>query len=156
MCIRDSNYTVGITEIAFTYENALLYLEIQEGEERNRIPVGFEKAARAEIKANGEEQIVAVRGEWSEDGDRVPVLSVKLAFLEQASTRFLRFRFEAEERVCVRFSEMPSGQALTEGAETLLGGNRIFKMLSGENGDGRLQTWIHDLAEPAVTGERVK
>lgn len=154
--LLENNYTVGITEIAFAYENTLLYLEIQEGEERNRIPVGFEKAARAEIKANGEEQIVAVRGEWSEDGDRVPVLSVKLAFLEQASTRFLRFRFESEERVCVRFSEMPSGQALTEGAETLLGGNRLFKMLSGENGDGRLQTWIHDLAEPEVTGERTK
>ncbi|MFQ7753681.1 MAG: hypothetical protein ACLRH1_07060, partial [Acutalibacteraceae bacterium] len=130
-----------------------LYITFEEGEERNTLEVGFSAAARGKVCANGEEQLVAVSGVWTQNEDGVPVLKLDIAFLEQASTRHIKLFFDAEETVRMRITETPSKQALQDGAAAIFGGNRLLGAFSGAvDGKARMEAWLSALAEPELTG----
>lgn len=151
--LLENNYTTGISAVCFSCEAKQLYITFEEGEERNTLEVGFSAAARGKVCANGEEQLVAVSGVWTQNEDGVPVLKLDIAFLEQASTRHIKLFFDAEETVRMRITETPSKQALQDGAAAIFGGNRLLGAFSGAvDGKARMEAWLSALAEPELTG----
>ncbi len=152
--LLENNYTTGISGIRFLCKDNQLYISIEEGKEQNTLAVGFSAAARGRVHANREEQLVAVRGVWTENEDAIPVLKLDIAFLEQASTRHIKLFFESPDTVRMRISETPSKQALQEGAAVLMGSSRLFSAFSDAlDGGKRMEDWLSDLAEPELIGK---
>ena len=107
--------------------------------------------ARGVVCANGEEQLAAVSGVWTQDEDCVPVLKLRIALLEQASTRYMKLFFLTPETVRIELSEQPSKQALADGVSFVSGASRLLAAAGGE----RLQTQLDTLAEPVLFGHLV-
>lgn len=155
--LLENNYTTGISGVRFSCEAEKLYVTVEEGEQQNTLEVGFQAPVRGRVCANGEEQLVAVRGLWTQNEDGVPVLKLDIAFLEQASTRHIKLFFDAVDTVRMRLSETPSKQALQDGAAVVMGASRLLGALSGAvDGKGRMESWLTAIAEPELTGRLEK
>ena len=154
--LMENNYTTGISRIAFSCKDKRLYISIKEGNETNMLEIGFSEAARGKVCANGEEQLVAVRGRWTHNEDDKPVLKLDIAFLEQASMRHVKLFFDSEDKIRIRLSESPSKQALQDGASVIMGGSRLVGVLSGMADGSRMQARIDALAEQELTGQLIR
>ena len=155
--LLENNYTTGISGVRFSCEAEKLYVTVEEGEQQNTLEVGFQAPVRGKVCANGEEQLVAVRGLWTQNEDGVPVLKLDIAFLEQASTRHIKLFFDAADTVRMRLSETPSKQALQDGAAVVMGASRLLGALSGAvDGKGRMESWLTAIAEPELIGRLEK
>ena len=155
--LLENNYTTGISGVRFSCEAEKLYVTVEEGEQQNTLEVGFQAPVRGKVCANSEEQLVAVRGLWTQNEDGVPVLKLDIAFLEQASTRHIKLFFDAADTVRMRLSETPSKQALQDGAAVVMGASRLLGALSGAvDGKGRMESWLTAIAEPELTGRLEK
>lgn len=154
--LMENNYTTGISRIAFSRKDKRLYISIKEGDETNMLEIGFSEAARGKVCANGEEQLVAVRGRWTHNEDDKPVLKLDIAFLEQASMRHVKLFFDSEDKIRIRLSESPSKQALQDGASVIMGGSRLVGVLSGMADGSRMQARIDALAEQELTGQLIR
>jgi hypothetical protein len=104
--VVQNHYTRGLTGFRFSYREQVLHLELSEADATYRLPIGFDAPAAADLSFHGEPYRVAVTGRFTRDEDEVPVLIVRLSFLEIANARILRFHFHAD-RVVVRFTESP-------------------------------------------------
>lgn len=149
--VLENNYTTGISAASFACKDDALYITIAEGIEKNTLAVGFSVPARGVVCANGEEQLAAVSGVWTQDEDCVPVLKLRIALLEQASTRYMKLFFLTPETVRIELSEQPSKQALADGVSFVSGASRLLTAAGGE----RLQTQLDTLAEPVLFGHLV-
>ena len=155
--LLENNYTTGISGVRFSCEAEKLYVTVEEGEQQNTLEVGFQAPVRGKVCANSEEQLVAVRGLWTQNEDGVPVLKLDIAFLEQASTRHIKLFFDAADTVRMRLSETPSKQALQDGAAVVMGASRLLGALSGAvDGKGRMESWLTAIAEPELIGRLEK
>ena len=155
--LLENNYTTGISGVRFSCEAEKLYVTVEEGEQQNTLEVGFQAPVRGKVCANGEEQLVAVRGLWTQNEDGVPVLKLDIAFLEQASTRHIKLFFDAADTVRMWLSETPSKQALQDGAAVVMGASRLLGALSDAvDGKGRMESWLTAIAEPELTGRLEK
>ena len=153
--LLENNYTTGISGVRFSCEAEKLYVTVEEGEQQNTLEVGFQAPVRGRVCANGEEQLVAVRGLWTQNEDGVPVLKLDIAFLEQASTRHIKLFFDAADTVRMRLSETPSKQAL--GAINGVNQYGLLGALSGAvDGKGRMESWLTAIAEPELIGRLEK
>lgn len=148
--LLENNYTAGIKQIHFQCKDSLLYIELAEGDEVNTMVVGFAEPLRGTICTNGEEQLVAVSGMWTQDEDATPVLKLEIAFLEQSSTRYMKFFFTSSHHLRMELSERPTKDTLRDGASVVMGSSRLLGMLSGAADSGRLQTRFDALAEPVL------
>ncbi len=149
--ICENNYTKGIDCISFQREGTRLYILFSEGETINKIEVGFTSPVVGRITANGETYLAACSGKWERKG-AVPRLSIKLCFLEQASTRYIEFIFETKNAVRVKLCESPDRKALIDGISLLFDDERTVNVLS----KGRIANRFKMLCEPEIYGVCMK
>ena len=91
-----NNYTKGTTAISFEREGAVPVLEYTEADESYRLPLGFDRPLIADLSFHGEPYRVAVSGKMSHNEDDIPVLKIKVEFLETPCTRILKFFIQKE------------------------------------------------------------
>lgn len=149
--VSENNHTTGIDRISFLREGVRLYIVLSEGKILNKLEVGFISPVVNRITSNGETYITACSGKWGRKG-AVPCLTLKLCFLEQASTRYFEFLFETENTLRVKLHETPDRQTLIEGTALLFDDARAEKVLS----KGRLAKRFQILCEPELIGVRMK
>lgn len=119
MQVFHNNFTDGISQIGFQYENGKSYLLVKEGKQSKKIQIGFGKAAVNQISIHGEPYLAAVQGVFTRDEDGTQVLKIDIAFLEEAVRRKMKIFFE-EDEIRVHFDETPGKELIKEGLGGIL------------------------------------
>ena len=115
-----NNFTDGIRQVGFRIEEQKNWLLLWEGDELQKLEIGFRTAAVSEVTVHGETYLAAVKGEFSRDEEDVPVLKLDIAFLEEAARRKIKVFFRGENDVKICFDETPGKNLIMEGLEGLL------------------------------------
>lgn len=150
-----NNYTDGISEIGFHMDEGKLFLDVQEGERKNEIPVGFQKAEYYSLDLHGETYLVAVEGRFGQDEDGRLMLLVTISYLEDAMKRRMKIFFE-DQGIEVRYSEVPGKKIIMDGLESVTAAIMDLPMLKRIRDKGNVDlirlTMEHTI-EPVVYGK---
>lgn len=109
-----NNFTKGVEGISFEYRQNTFLLSVREGGAEHKVPVGFDRAERADLNLNGENYLTACTGSLREDEDGRKILLVRIYFLEEANVRTIKIRF-GEERILVKLTEQPGRKMILDG-----------------------------------------
>ncbi|MHB1485728.1 MAG: serine hydrolase domain-containing protein [Saccharofermentanales bacterium] len=101
-----NNYTRGLRSIGFEYQGKDLILIITEADEIYKLPIGFDSPEYTDLDSHGEPYKVGIKGIASIDGDGLPVLDLRISFLEIANASFLKITFD-NDSIIVKWSESP-------------------------------------------------
>lgn len=106
MQVLHANYSEGIDSVRFSFKDGRLYAEFHEGNNTDKIPVPFDGAEYIKLTRRGEIYDVGVVGGFSQNEDGIPVLKIKLCFVETSCSRVIKFFFK-RDKVVMRISEAP-------------------------------------------------
>lgn len=145
-----NNFTEGFTGLRFSYEGGELNVTVCEGDCAHKLPVGFEQPRRTTLYFHGEPQYAAVSGRLTTDEDDVPVLKLRVDFLETANARLMKLFFRGD-KLDVIWSESPgkkylidSYSSLLENAET----NALVKGVLALSDENQVEQRISAVFEP--------
>ena len=114
MQVVHTNYTRGISRLRFVIREGAFWLELTEGEQTHRLPVGFTRSRYGVVDLNGEEYAVGVRGRLGHNEDGIPVMSVEIAFVEEAAARLLKILFAPDGSLELQWNETPGDRMIVE------------------------------------------
>lgn len=158
MQVVHNNYTNGISELTFSWKQGLLTLTFQEGAQIHAIPVGFGRGRQANLNMNGEDYLVSTRGRLSMNEDMVPVLSLQIAFPEEATERQLKIFFTSPEQIELHWNESPGDVIIADTIEQITIGsgnaNPIMENLFSHVNPDIMQRTLQSAIQPVVTAER--
>ena len=109
-----NNYTKGTVSITFKQEGSVAVLEYEEADELYTLPIGFDKPLLTDLSFHGEPYRIAVSGKISHNEDDIPVLKVKVEFIETPCTRILKFFIE-KGRIIMECLETPGTEFVMRG-----------------------------------------
>lgn len=119
-CVHN-NYSQGLSQIRFYREGDSMVLLTVEGEDVNKIPLGFSETKYCEIRENGEVFLAAADACMIRNEDDVPVLKIVLSFIETANVRIIKLFFE-HNRVRAHFLETPGIEMMLDGINNAVAG----------------------------------
>lgn len=123
MQVAHYNYTQGIRKLRFRTTNDVLHLEFLEGTVWNTFPVGMGKGRHGAVVLGGEEYLVGCRGRIGMNEDDEPVLTLRIAFIEEACERLLKIVFHSRESIELFWSEDPGKTVIGETLEGITKGS---------------------------------
>ena len=128
-----NNYTNGISEIEFCRHKEKLELIFREGEDENRVEVGFSgpgrspgqmgRGAESMVTIHGEPYAVGTCGAWKRLESGAPELQLELCFLETSNTRVIRMHLE-DGMLHAEFDEYPVLTRMLAGLEPMIAGGK--------------------------------
>ena len=131
--LLQGNYSTGIQRISFSETAQGFVMTVEEGEEKNHIPLSFGGEPQyATVTVNRESYLVAASACFAKDEDGNQVLKVLLPFVEHSNGRKLKLFFYPGGRAELRLSETPDPEELL----------RDLGLLS----DSRVVLWLGRLA----------
>lgn len=145
-----NNFSKGLHAISFTWRDGVFSVIIDETDERHVLPIGLEAPARADLSTHGELYAVAVNGRFSTDEAGLPVLTVRVSFLETANARLIRIRF-FDSRIETRWSEYPGKEYLTDALAEIKGQSALLSGVLERSDEELLRFRILRILEPRVT-----
>lgn len=129
MQVVHNNYTWGISALHFQLQGGRLYLKFKEGEHIHILPVGFDRPDNTAIDMNGEEYLVAVCGKLARNEDHCMVLSLQIAFVEEATERTLKIVFRDAKHLELHWSEKPGDTMILDTLEMITMGSGNVNLL---------------------------
>ena len=123
MQVVHNNYTHGISRMRFRMQDGMFYIDFLEGTQTHTLPVGFTKGRHSIINMNGEEYLVGVKGRIHTNEDGIPVMSLQIAFIEEATERRLKILFLNEHQLELRWDEVPGNMIITDTLEMITMGS---------------------------------
>lgn len=148
-----NNYSKGLASFAFSMRDGLFYVTIHEVDQSFALPVDFSAVRTLDLDYHDEPYRVAVSGKFTTDEDDIPVLRLRISFLEIANSRIVKFFFRGD-RIETRWSEIPGKSCLTAGLAFIQGELKTFPMLDNilAKADNDFVRYKLDKAmEPVVT-----
>lgn len=148
-----NNYTKGLKSLVFDRADGKFRLTVNESDESYVLPVGFFAPEYTDLVFHGEPYLVAVQGEFCENEDAVPVLKIRISFLEEASARTIKIFFFGD-RTVAKFSENPGRGFIdvTLGAlKTGAKGNPIAELIMSHADPEPVIGKLNALIEPTLT-----
>ena len=150
-----NNFTDGIGEVGFVYENHTLYIKLKEGEEVHKLKIGFHKPAYSVINLKGDPYNVAVKGEYTENEEHENVLKLELSFTEEAAKRIIKIHFINDE-ILFEMSETPGQEFIKKGMEVsmnqIMNSNFILKTALGSGADTIIKDSVVRKISPSTIG----
>lgn len=150
-----NNFTDGIGEVGFVYENHTMYIKLKEGEEVHKLKIGFHKPAYLVINLKGDPYNVAVKGEYTENEEHENVLKLELSFTEEAAKRIIKIHFINDE-ILFEMSETPGQEFIKKGMEVsmnqIMNSNFILKTALGSGADTIIKDSVVRKISPSTTG----
>lgn len=116
----NNSYAKCVERMAFSLEEDRFCLRIKQGEEENRIVIGFKAPEYSQININSEPYLVAAHGCFTSDEDSVPVFKITIPFVEHSNGRIIKLFFLPENKVRVEWKEFPGSSILADGANNFL------------------------------------
>lgn len=154
-----NNYSDGISRIGFFYEKGRFFMEITEGEKKQRIEIGLTGSKTVEWVEHEESYLLGTTGTFAENEDGELVLKLDFAFQEEAARRKLKIIFhKKQERITLQWKETPGKELLIEGLESLVTDLAITPLLpSGfrERSRDMIHLLMEQTIEPVVEAHRV-
>ncbi len=99
-------YGSGLCAVGFHEQEGELWCDFTEREHTHSFAIGFDMPAYTVLDFGQERHCVGVTGAFSQNEDNVPVLKVRLSFLESSHARLIKFFFE-EDGLRLKMDEMP-------------------------------------------------
>lgn len=99
-------YGSGFRGIGFHEQEGELWCDFIEREHTHSFAIGFDLPAYTVLDFGQERHCVGVTGAFSQNEDDVPVLKVRISFLESSHARLIKFFFE-ENGLRLKMDEMP-------------------------------------------------
>lgn len=159
MQVFHNNFTDGIRRIGFHYANGRFYMNVWEGECRQEIEIGINKAASVVITEHDEPYLAAVTGEFAVDEERRLVLKIDIAYLEEAARRKMKIYFSNEEdKIEIRWDEVPGERVILNGLDVVTDDSKssfFLNSLKGMGGIEMLAMAVKNTVQPVTYGERV-
>jgi len=112
-CMQN-NHSRGITDISFSVNRNVFYLNIAEYDTSYSIPVGFGEYLESTVDSHGERYLIKAAGVFTTDEDDNPVLKVHIPFIETANARFIKFFFlNSGKKLKAVWSETPDMESVS-------------------------------------------
>ena len=157
--LTHNNFTEGLSEIGFSYENHTLFIKLKEGDEVHKLGVGFHKPAYSTITLKGEPYNVALKGEYTENEDHENVLKLILSFTEEAASRIMKIHFKTDE-ILLELSETPGREFIMEGLKLSIGqimnSHFIVKRALGSGADTIITEAVIRKISPSTKGRLIE
>ena len=151
-----NNFTDGMSEVGFVYENHTLYVKLKEGDEIHRLKVGFHKPAYSTINLKGEPYNVAVKGEYTENEEHENVLKLELSFTEEVARRIIKIHFTDDE-ILFEMDEIPGKGFISKGMEVsmnqIMNSNFIVRKALGTGADTIIKEAVMNKISPSTGGK---
>ena len=109
--LMQNNLSPGLRSLTFRREEGEPVLLLTEGEETYRLPLGFGEYKEATLSVRGEQYLVAVRAEFTDDTDAEPILKLDVLFPEMAAARRIRLYYDTDKPTLV-LTEQPGRQMM--------------------------------------------
>lgn len=158
MQLLHNNFTEGLSEVGFIYENHTLFVHLKEGEEVHRLKVGFHKPAYSLINLKGEPYTVAVKGEYTENEEHEDVLKLEISFTEEVAKRIIKIHF-GEDGIIFEMEETPGRDFVQSGLESsieqFVNSNFILKKTLGTGTDVIIREVIMKKFSPVIKGKLI-
>ena len=122
MQVVHNNYTRGIRSIRLEYSGKELFLIVREGTQVHRIPISFTGSRSGSVTENGEEYMIGTKSCLAYNEEGIPVLTVRIAFLEEAAERLIKIQFLTQREIRLRFSETPGDKMISGTLGMITGG----------------------------------
>ena len=94
--VVQNNYASGLRAVSFREAEGVFVVVFHELEEEHAFRVGFDAPAYTDLTFGGEPYRVGVLGRCTQNEDGVPVLVLRIDFIETASTRTVKFFTQGE------------------------------------------------------------
>ena len=157
--LTHNNFTEGMREIGFSYENHTLFVMLKEGDEVHKIKVGFHKPAYSTINLNGEPYNVALKGEYTENEEHENVLKLKLSFTEEAASRIMKIHFKDNE-LLLELDETPGNEFISIGLKLsmsqIMNSHFIVKRALGSGADTIINDAVMRKISPSTKGRLIE
>lgn len=153
-----NNLSSGIRRLRLYSKREALYLEVQEGADTVCLPVGLGKAEECWITLHGESYLAGVRGTFGRDEDKTAVLTVDIAYLEEAVRRKIKIFFREGEKIEVKWTETPGKTLIMEGLISIMAElehNFLFSAFREIGGADLLRLLMERTIEPVTVGHPV-
>lgn len=154
-----NNLSSGIRQLRLFSEGEALYLEVLEGEELICLPVGLGKAEETWITLHGESYLAGVCGAFGWDEENRAVLTVDIAYLEEAVRRRMKLFFDEPGKIEIKWTETPGKALIMEGLHSIMAElehNFLFSALRGIGGAEVLRLLAERTIEPVTLGTAVE
>lgn len=159
MQVVHTNYTNGISALKFELRENVLYLLLKEGPDIYSIPVGFGRSRHTAVTVKGEEYLVGTQARLGLDEDDKPVLTLRIAFIEEATERLLRIRWKSFSEIALYWDETPGNDIIQHILEMITTGsgntNFIVDSILNRMNPELLQNAMKTTIEPVVQAELV-
>lgn len=154
MQVVHTNYTNGISALKFELRGHVLYLLMKEGPDIYALPLGFGESRHTAVSIKGEEYLVGTQARFAFNEDGLPVLSIRIAFIEEATERRLKIIWKSFSEIELRWDETPGNDIIQHILEMITtgSGNTNFlvdSVLSRMNPE-LLQNAMKTTVEPVV------
>lgn len=153
-----NNFTDGISKIGFEYRNHVLYVLFYEGETVQRLSVAFHSQSYSSVNEHGEAYTVGTEGEYTEDEDHDSVLKLRIAFIEEASSRLVTVHFNADT-IQVEMDEIPGKLLIVDGLRFSVAGimesNRWLNNSFGRGAEKVVSDAVMSTIMPSVAGKLI-
>ena len=123
MQVVHNNYTGGITKIRFRHDEQRLFIDFLEGQETHTIGMGFLRPEITHIDMNGEDYLTSVLGRFGTNEDGVIVLTLQIAYIEEATERQLKIYFPDKDHIELHWDEIPGNTMITDTLEMITMGS---------------------------------
>ncbi|MCR5032251.1 MAG: beta-lactamase family protein [Lachnospiraceae bacterium] len=123
MQVVHNNYTWGISRLTFHTTKEGLELDFLEGTQQITLPVDLNKVTRTHINMNGEDYMVAISSGFAKNEDNIPVLSLRICFVEEAAERRLKIYFLDHDRLRLNWDEVPGNTMILDAMELVTTGS---------------------------------
>ena len=157
--LTHNNFTEGLSEVGFSYENHSLYIRLKEGDEVHKIKVGFHKPAYSTINLKGEPYNVALKGEYTENEEHENVLKLILSFTEEAASRIMKIHFKANE-IRLELDETPGNEFISIGLKLslnqIMNSHFIVKRALGSGADSIVTEAVMRKISPVTKGRLIE
>ena len=144
-----NNFTKGLHAISFTWRDGVLSIVVDETDERHVLPIGFDTPACTDFSTHGEVYAVGVSGCFAADETGIPVLMLRISFLETANARRLRIKFY-DGKIETQWSESPGKAYLTDALAEVKGQSSLISSVLERSDEELLQFRITRILEPRV------
>ncbi|MCR4588554.1 MAG: hypothetical protein K5682_09120, partial [Lachnospiraceae bacterium] len=98
-------------------------LDFLEGKQLIRMPIDYKKPTRVHINMNGEDYLVALTGAFGKNEDNIPVLSLRMCFVEEATERRLKIYFNDVDNISLKWDEIPGNTMIQDTMEMVTTGS---------------------------------
>lgn len=153
-----NNFPNPILSVSFLFEPCECTLTVSDGVNENVILAGLDGIPRrTSITLNGETYVVGATARLTMDEDDRTVIKLYLSFLETPFTRIMKFVFYGEDKLLIRFTELPSVAIASQMLMGLVGGkgNSMNKMLMDTISQQRLADRVDAIMQPRAKGVRI-